>query len=41
MDNATWRDEQRARNVSKYEEEQRREDNDLARNAKREDDFIA
>lgn len=41
MDNAQWRDDQRAKNVARYEEEQKKEEEDYARNAGKNDDFIA
>lgn len=41
MDNAKWRDKQRAKNVAQYDEEQRREDEEYEKNADKDDDFIA
>lgn len=41
MENAKWRDDQRAQNVARYDEEQRRENEEYARNAGKNDDFIA
>ena len=41
MADAEWRDDQRAKNVARYEEEQRREDEEYTKNANKNDDFIA
>ena len=41
IEHAEWRDEQRTKNVARYEEEQRKEDEEYAKNAGRNDDFIA
>lgn len=41
MDNAEWRDTQRAQNVARYEEEQKKEDDEHAKNSKRDKDFLA
>lgn len=43
MDNAEWREEQRARNVSRYVEEEQREDAELSKSSRGKDDdnFIA
>ena len=41
MADAEWRDDQRAKNVARYEEEQRREDEEYTKNANMNDDFIA
>lgn len=41
MDNAKWRDEQRSKNVARYKKEQEEEDEMYAKNAGKDNKFIA